>query len=253
MRVHVALTPAEFPGLDLGDRAAVAVDVLRATTTLVAACAAGCARIVPVADRAAAEAAAAQYPAAEVLLAGERGGSMIEGFDLGNSPLEYVAERVAGRTLIFTTTNGTEAMLHAARAPAAATAALVNVVAAARWALDQDRDLTVLCAGERRAFSLEDAVCAGLLVGHVLAEMPSADLTDAALAALRLGEHYGTRLDRLAVESEWGRHLARHGRAADLDACLRLGISSQVPVFEDGVIVPGPRMPHPVAVRERAG
>ena len=113
MRVHVALTPAEFPGLALEDRAAVAVDVFRATTTLVAACAAGCARIVPVSDRDAAVAAAAQYPSAEVLLAGERGGSMIEGFDLGNSPLEYVAERVAGRTLIFTTTNGTEAMIHA--------------------------------------------------------------------------------------------------------------------------------------------
>ena len=114
-----------------------------------AACAAGCARIVPVADRDAALAAAARYPSAEVLLAGERGGKMIAGFHLGNSPLEFVAERVAGRTLIFTTTNGTEAMLHARRAAVAAAAALVNVAAAARWALDQDRDLTVLCAGER--------------------------------------------------------------------------------------------------------
>jgi 2-phosphosulfolactate phosphatase len=251
MRVHVALTPAEFPGLALEGRAAVAVDVFRATTTLVAACAAGCARIVPMSDRDAAVAAAAQYPSAEVLLAGERGGRMIEGFDLGNSPLEYVAERVAGRTLIFTTTNGTEAMLHARRAPVAAVAALVNVAAAARWALDQDRDLTVLCAGERRAFSLEDAVCAGLLVGHVLAEVGSADVTDAALAVLRLGEHYAGRLDRLAVECEWGRHLARHGQGADLEVCLRLDTSPQVPVFEGGVIVPGPRVPHPAAAQER--
>lgn len=250
MHVHVALTPAEFPGLALGDRAAVVVDVLRATTTLVAACAAGCARIVPVADRDAALAAAAQYPAGEVLLAGERGGAMIPGFDLGNSPIEYVPERVAGRTLVFTTTNGTEAMLHARRAPAAATAALVNVAGAARWALEQGRDLTVLCAGERRAFSLEDAVCAGLVVGCVLAELASADLTDAALAAMRLGELYAGRLDRLAVESEWGRKLARQGRIADLDACLKLGTSALVPVFDDGVIVPGPEIRRE-PVRER--
>ena len=184
-------------------------------------------------------------------MAGERGGRMIEGFDLGNSPLEYVAERVAGRTLIFTTTNGTEAMIHARRAPVAAAAALVNVAAAARWALDQDRDLTVLCAGEKRAFSLEDAVCAGLLVGHVLAGAASADVTDAALAVLRLGEHYAARLDRLAVESEWGRKLARQGRAADLDACLRLGTSSVVPVFEGGVIVTGPRLPDQMVAQER--
>ena len=242
MHVHVALMPAEFPGLVLGDRAAVVVDVLRATTTLVAACAAGCVRVVPVADRDAALAAAAQYPTGEVLLAGERGGAMIPGFDLGNSPIEYVPQRVAGRTVVFTTTNGTEAMLHARRAPVAAAAALVNVPEAARWALDQGRDLTVLCAGEQRAFSLEDAVCAGLVVGRVLAEVGSADLSDAALAAMRLGEHYADRLDRLAVESEWGRKLARQGRIADLDACLKLGTSLLVPVFDDGVIVPGPRV-----------
>ena len=249
MRVHVALTPADFPGLALEERAAVVVDVLRATTTLVAACAAGCARIVPVSDREAALAAASRFPVGEVLLAGERGGMMIAGFHLGNSPLEYVAERVAGRTLIFTTTNGTDAMLHAGRAAAAATAALVNVGAAARWALEQDRDLTVLCAGERRAFSLEDAVCAGLVVSEVLAQIPSAGLSDAALAALRLGEYYAERLDRLALESEWGRSLARQGRAADLEACLRLAASPVVPIFEAGVILPGPRPGKAVGAR----
>jgi 2-phosphosulfolactate phosphatase len=243
MRVHVALTPADFPGLALADRAAIVVDVLRATTTVVAACAAGCARIVPVADREAALAAAAHYPVGEVLLAGERGGRMIAGFHLGNSPLEFVAERVAGRTLIFTTTNGTEAMRHAGRAPVAAAAALVNVSAAARWAIEQDRDLTVLCAGERGAFSLEDAVCAGLLVERVLAEAAPVELTDAALAALRLGDYYRERLDHLALESEWARNLARQGRAADLEACLRPAMSPLVPVFEAGVIVPDRSVP----------
>ncbi len=251
MRAHVALTPADFRGLALADRAAVVVDVLRATTTVVAACAAGCARIVPVADRDAALAAAAGYAVGDVLLAGERGGRTIAGFHLGNSPLEFVAERVAGRTLIFTTTNGTEAMLHAGRAAAAAAAALVNVTAAARWAIEQDRDLTVLCAGERGAFSLEDAVCAGLFVGGVLAEVPSLDLTDAALAALRLGEYYAERLDHLALESEWARNLARQGRAADLEACLRPATSSLVPIFEAGVIFPGPGLEKSAPARER--
>ena len=165
---------------------------------------------------------------------------MIAGFHLGNSPLEYVAERVAGRTLVFTTTNGTEAMLHAARAATAATAALVNAEAAAQWALEQDRDVSILCAGEQRAFSLEDAVCAGIVVERMLAASGSIELTDAALAALRLGEHYAARLDRLGLESAWGRNLARQGRAADLEACLRLASSPLVPIFEAGVIVPGP-------------
>jgi 2-phosphosulfolactate phosphatase len=243
MRVHVALTPADFPGLALEGRAALVVDVLRATTTVVAACAAGCARIVPVADRDAALAAAARYPLGDALLAGERGGMMIAGFHLGNSPLEFVSERVAGRTVILTTTNGTEAMLHACRAAVAATAALVNAAAAARWALEQGRDVTILCAGERRAFSLEDTVCAGIVVERMLSEGGAVELTDAALAALRLGEHYAGRLDRLALESEWGRNLGRQGRAADLEACLRLATSPLVPVFEAGMIVPGPGSP----------
>jgi 2-phosphosulfolactate phosphatase len=254
MRVHVALSPAEFPGLALDGRAALVVDVLRATTTVVAACAAGCARIVPVRDRDAALAAAEAFAFGEVLLAGERGGMMIAGFHLGNSPLEYVAERVAGRTVIFTTTNGTDAMLHAGRAAAAATAALVNADAAAAWALEQERDVTILCAGERRAFSLEDAVCAGIVVERMLGRAGGMDLSDAALAALRLGEHYAGRLERLALESEWARNLARQGRAADLDVCLRLAISPLVPVFEAGVIVPGSAAtpPSPLGRRERA-
>jgi 2-phosphosulfolactate phosphatase len=197
--------------------------------------------MIPVADRDAALAAAAAFAMDEVLLAGERGGRAIAGFHLGNSPLEFVPERVAGRIVVFTTTNGTEAMRHAGRAGVAATAALVNVDAAAEWALEQERDIAVLCAGERRAFSLEDAVCAGLLVERMLAARGALDLTDAALAALRLGEHYADRLERLGLESEWGRNLARQGRAADLEACLRRSTSSLVPVFEGGIIVGGTR------------
>jgi hypothetical protein len=69
---------------------------------------------------------------------------------------------------------------------------------------------------------------------------------------LRLGELYAAKLDRLAVESEWGRKLARQGGAADLDACLCLGTSSVVPVFEGGVIVTGPPLPDQMVAQERA-
>ena len=164
MHVHVALSPAEFAGAPLERRTALVVDVIRASTTVVAACAAGCRRIVPARDRAAALRAADALGAAGVLLAGERHGETIAGFDLGNSPLEYTADRVSGRTVVLTTTNGTAAMLEAQRAAGAGVAALTNLEAAARWAAAQGRDVTVLCAGEGGQLSLEDAVCAGLLV-----------------------------------------------------------------------------------------
>jgi len=239
MRVHVALTPADAAGLALDGWTAIVVDVLRATTTVVAACAAGCARIIPVADPRSALARAAELPPEAVLLAGERGGEPIAGFQLGNSPLEYTPERVRGRTILLTTTNGTAAMLGAALAGAAAVAALTNVSAAAEWALAQGRDLAVLCSGDDGAFSLEDAVCAGLLVSRV-ASAPGVELSDAAVAAWRLGEYYASRLGDLRHSSRWARRLSRLGRSADVDACLSRDTTRIVPVVEGTGIVPGP-------------
>src|SRR5437879_12609667 len=109
MRVHVALTPADASGLILDGWMAIAVDVLRATTTVVAACAAGCVRIIPVTDSGAARERAALFTAGEVLMAGERGGGTIPGFHLGNSPLEVTPERVRGRTLLPPTPHRTAA------------------------------------------------------------------------------------------------------------------------------------------------
>jgi 2-phosphosulfolactate phosphatase len=237
MRVHVALTPAEFPHAPLADRVALAVDVLRATTASVAACDAGCRRLVPVADAAAAEAMFARG-GSDTVLAGERGGEAIPGFHLGNSPAEFTADRVGGRTIVLTTTNGTAAMLTAARAATAGLAALTNVSAAARWALEPGRDVTILCAGDNGAFSLEDTVCAGLLVARLVEVVRGAALSGGAQAALGLGRHYGARLDRLAEDSGWGRKLLRLGRDADLAWCLRADVSHMVPVFVAGSFVP---------------
>lgn len=236
MRVHVALSPAEFPDAPLSGRTALAIDVLRATSAAVAACEAGCRRLVAVPDAEAAEAFAAADGAGAVR-AGERGGEPLAGFDLGNSPAEFTAAAVGQRTVVLTTTNGTAAMLAASRAAAAGLAALTNVTAAARWALAEGRDVSILCAGDSGALSLEDVVCAGLLVLR-LSGSGAAVLSDGAATALALGQYYGTRLDRLAEASPWARRLVRHGRAADVTACLRADVSDVVPVFTAGGFVP---------------
>lgn len=234
MRVHVALGPAEFPEAELSGRTALAVDVLRATTAAVAACEAGCRRLVPVPDAAAAE---ALRDGGDTLLAGERGGEAIAGFHLGNSPAEFTPARVAGRTVVLTTTNGTAAMLAAVGAAAVGLAALTNVSAAARWALLQGRDVSILCAGDNGAFALEDAVCAGLLVARLADGAPGAVLSEGAVAALALGRYYASRLGRLAEDSPWARKLRRLGRAADVAACLRADVSLVVPAFAAGGFV----------------
>ena len=236
MRVHVALSPAEFPDAPLSGRTALAIDVLRATSAAVAACEAGCRRLVAVSNAAAAEAFAAADGAGTVR-AGERGGEPLAGFDLGNSPAEFTVETVGRRTVVLTTTNGTAAMLAASRAAAAGLAALTNVAAAARWARAEGRDVSILCAGDSGALSLEDVVCAGLLVARLSAP-GAALLSDGAAIALALGRYYGTRLERLAEASPWARRLTRDGRGADVAACLRADVSDVVPVFAGGGFVP---------------
>jgi 2-phosphosulfolactate phosphatase len=241
MRVQVVLTPAGFAGHDLGGCAAVVVDVIRATTSVVAACAAGCRRVIPVSDPEAARACAARLPAGEALLAGEREGEPIPGFDLGNSPLEYASARVRGRTIVLTTTNGTAAMMLASRASVAAVAALTNIDAAARWARAQRRDVVVLCSGEKGDFCLEDAVAAGFLVEGMARDGTGLELSDAALAARLLAGHYAPALRSLIDDSAWARRLVSRGRLADVEACLAVGVETEVPVFQDGAIVPGAR------------
>ena len=245
MRIHVALAPADFPDCALAGGSALVVDVVRATTSVVAAFGAGCRRIIPVADEAAARRRAADEAGA--LLAGERGGDMIAGFDLGNSPREFTADRVAGRTVILTTSNGTHAMLAAAAARRVAVAALSNAGAAARWAASGGLDLTVLCAGDTGALSLEDAVCAGIVVRRVAAAVPGATPTEAAMLAAHLAVFYEGRLDRLASDSRWARRLVAAGHGDDIPVCLALDSSDQVPTLEHGVVLPGPGVPAPAA------
>jgi 2-phosphosulfolactate phosphatase len=237
MRLDVALLPERLDRDALPASTVLVVDVLRASTTMIAALGNGCAGILPVADAVEARRRALAL-GASALVAGERKGQMLEGFDLGNSPLDVTPERVGGKTLVFTTSNGTRALLAARTAAAVGVAALVNLSAAVAWAHAGGRDVTVLCAGDRGRVSLEDSVCAGLLVDGLLRHEPGAVLTDAARDALDVGRGYGKAVARLAHDSSWARHLAMSGGGADVAACLALDTSTVVPFWNiDNVIV----------------
>lgn len=227
---------AERVGAGTLDAATVLViDVLRASTTIVAAVAAGCRALVPVRDAEEARRRAAAYAPAPALLAGERRGEPLEGFDLGNSPLEFCPERVGGRTVLLTTSNGTRALLAVRKAAAVGVAGFVNLEAAAGWANAQGRDVALVCAGERGAVSLEDQVCAGLLVERLAARRPPPVLSARAREARRIARPYARDVGRLREDSSWARHLRRSGRADDVEACLALDTARVVPLYRAGV------------------
>ena len=231
MRLDVVLAAdAAVPG-QLDGTTVLVVDVLRASTTMIAALGNGCAAITPVGDAMEARRLARAHGANGALVAGERHGEPIAGFDCGNSPLEFTQDRVGGKTVFFTTSNGTRALLAAREAHAIGVAALVNLTAAADWAVGEGRDVVVLCAGERGAPSLEDHVCAWLLVERMTTAAPAAASSPAAQAAAVEGRRYAEDVTRLRQDSPWARRLEAAGRGADIAACLRVDTTTLVPVY----------------------
>lgn len=233
MRVDVVLTPAAAIPTALAGCTALVIDVLRASTTMVTALANGCQALVPVAEVDEARRRVAAMPGA--LLAGERGGDPPEGFDLGNSPLEFTRERVGGRTIVFTTSNGTRALIAARPATAVGVAGFANLSAAAEWALGQGRSIVFVCAGELGARSAEDEVCAGLLVERVLSRQTGAVAGPAAVEAAAAGRRYAKDLARLSQDSPHARRLAAKGRSLDVAACLTLDGFALVPIYRADV------------------
>ncbi|HEY7518332.1 MAG TPA: 2-phosphosulfolactate phosphatase [Methylomirabilota bacterium] len=229
MRIDVAATPDGLEAAAVAASTVLVIDVLRASTCIVTALANGCEGIVPVASP---EEARRRVGALDhALIAGERRGEPLAGFDLGNSPLEFTRGRVGGRTVVMTTSNGTRALVAARPAHAVGVAAFINHAAAAAWALGRARDVLLLCAGERGGRSLEDYVCAGMLVERLAAADPAATPTAEAELALGAARPYGKDVGRLAQDSSWARHLASVGRGRDVAACLALDTRALVPEY----------------------
>jgi 2-phosphosulfolactate phosphatase len=154
--------PDELTGKDLSGINAVVIDVLRATSTIIAAIENGASAVLPVAGIDNARAHAQRLPGA--LLAGERHAKRIDGFDLGNSPLEHTQDRVDGRVIVLSTTNGTRAFELASGAFGKYAGALTNRSALSRELIKDDRDVCLVCSGTDGKVSDEDCFGAGLII-----------------------------------------------------------------------------------------
>lgn len=165
--LHVHFLPSLVEPEALRGSTVVVIDVLRATTTIAAAIAAGAREVIPCGEVDEARAVAARFAKGEVLLGGERGGLKIPGFDLGNSPSEYTPERVGGKSVVFTTTNGTQAFLRCRQAGRVVTAGFVNLSAVVAAIQDAKR-IDLLCAGTRALITGEDVLLAGCFVHRLL-------------------------------------------------------------------------------------
>jgi len=212
MRVHVAFTPSEAATAELG----IVVDVVRATSTIAQALAAGYRRVLCCAEVEQARALRASLE--DAVVGGERDAVRIEGFDVGASPREFLEPRA--ETLVLSTTNGTRAILAAAeRCDEVVLGSLLNLEAVARAARERGGDVAILCAGFKGAFAFDDAYCAGRIVALLGGER-----TDAAIAAERLAGAYPRALDGLNA-----RTYGPPGLEADIEWCARESVLDVVP------------------------
>ena len=233
MLVEVHFTPHQIDELALRDKTVVVIDVLRASTSIATALHHGAKEIIPVTTVERAVKISGNLFGDYVLRGGERNGKMIEGFNLGNSPFDYSEDRVKGKAIIFSSTNGSLAIEKARFARNMAIGAFVNISLVVEFIRELKQDFIILCAGSNGMFALEDSVCAGMLV-HRLKEDGGVDLllSDSAIAAAMLHKGYSRSIVKMVKNSEHGRYLSGIGFANDLFVCA--GIDT-VPVLPQGV------------------
>ena len=169
-QIDVFLLPALVQPEELAGRTVVVIDVLRATTTIVQALASGATQVIPCQEIADARNLAIELPC-PLLLGGERGGKQIPGFDLGNSPAEYTRDVVAGKTIVFSTTNGTRAMLRCKAARRVVIGAFLNFSAVCRELAGEER-IALVCAGTDGHVTREDTLLAGAIVDDLCRAIP---------------------------------------------------------------------------------
>jgi 2-phosphosulfolactate phosphatase len=241
VKISVYHTPEEVPTGTLPD-CAIAIDVLRATTTMAAAFKAGAEAIQVFSDLNELLAVSENWPIQDRIRAGERGGRRVEGFDLGNSPLDHSPERTQGKRLFMSTTNGTRCLQRIEAAPIVLTAALTTRQSVVNYLLDhQPATLWLVGSGWEGDYSLEDTVCAGAIIQGVMdkTHLSYADIigNDAALAADSLYRQWQNHLTDLLRLASHGQRLIQQANT-DIDYCAQLDILDVVPIQKSpGVLV----------------
>lgn len=219
MRVSVTFTPVELETRDVSGARVVVIDCFRFSTSAITALASGATAIYPFLSVQEALEEKAVRPCA--ILAGERRGVKIDGFDLGNSPKEFSSPEIAGSEILMTTTNGTRLLSAAVHARELLTAGYVNASATASALAARDEDVILAAAGTEGHFSIEDALCAGLLV-RLLGESRRIETDDQAAFARAAAACPWDDIRRMALGGRGADNVRAAGHNEDLDDCLRI-------------------------------
>lgn len=240
MKIDVCFDPFELGELELRGKNIVVIDVLRSSTTIAIALNNGAREIIPVESIENAVKISGSLFGDVTLRGGERNGKTIQGFNLGNSPLEYTEATVKGKSIIFCTTNGSVAMYKSRFAQNVAIGSFVNISTVIEFIKEIQSDFLIVCAGKANTasnFSLEDTVCAGMIVHKLSAAKEiKLELTDSSLASQALYKTYGKSLLKLMKNTEHGKYLVEIGFLEDINVAAAVDSYPVLPVLSGNVI-----------------
>jgi 2-phosphosulfolactate phosphatase len=232
-KVEVCFTPQSFPLFKNDNAIVVIIDVLRATSAICTAFHYGVEKMIPVATIEEAK----EYQKMGFIAAAERNGEKIEGFDLGNSPFGYMDERLKGKTIAISTTNGTQAVDVARNSYKTVIGSFINLDALAAFLIAQKRDVIFLCAGWKNKFNLEDTLFAGACAQQLLDSTFFKTECDSTLSATRLYSIAKQDIYGFLADSSHRKRLQKLDLEKDIRYCLTPNQSTVIPVLEGKYLI----------------
>jgi 2-phosphosulfolactate phosphatase len=236
MKLDVLFSPIQADELFFTGKTTVVIDVLRASSTIITALTNGAKEVVPVGTVEFAVKVSGGIFGGQTLLGGERNTKKIEGFALGNSPSEYTKEIVNGKAIVFYSTNGSRAIVKAKYSANLFICSFNNLKALARHIKTLNEDIVILCSGNNNFFSLEDSVCAGMLISELVTGTKSAELTDSSTCTMTLFKSFGKNIFKMLSETDHGQLLINNGFEDDLKACAELDSTDVIPFYAGNVL-----------------
>lgn len=211
----------------------VVLDILRATSAICTAFENGASSIIPVAGVDEAKA----YKDKGYLVAAERDGYVLDFADFGNSPFNFTREKIAGKTIVYSTTNGTGIINMASSAGILAIGSFLNLDALIKWIIEQRMHVVLFCAGWKNRFNIEDTLCAGAIAEGLLAKSGYSTICDSTLAAIDLWQLAKKDLHGYIDKAAQRTRLRDKGLDDCIDFCLTTGFTEKIPVLRKGVLV----------------
>jgi 2-phosphosulfolactate phosphatase len=233
-KIEVCFSPHDYEIYGGDDNIVVIIDILRATTAMCTAFEYGAEKIIPVASVKEATA----YKAKGFLVGAERNAIQLEGFDFGNSPYHFMCDKVKGKTLVITTTNGTQAIEKAKDAHKVVIGSFLNIDVLCKWLAAQNKNVLLLCSGWKNRFCLEDAMFAGAVVDNLSGQAEFEKMGDSALAAKYLYQSAKADTYKFLRKSSHRKRLWDLNLKEDVKYCL--SITKQldfIPILKDGAII----------------